>query len=115
LFEKKYEELGERVIQYKKRVNIYEKKFRKGLKNENLNSLADITRINFHRFVQQMDNPQKKYYMVEKGNIVEKLGDRVYYVNIIQEFYTEVGVEYNRFRVVLNREGIKRIERVVID
>ena len=112
LFEKDFDELGEYIIQYKKRVNIFEKKFKKGLKNENLNSLADITRINFHRMIQQMDNPQKKYYLINNGEIVEKMGDRVYYINIIQEFYTELGVEYNRFRVVLNREGIKRIERI---
>jgi len=109
------QELAEHVIQYKKRVKIYKKKFRKGIDDENITSLADITRINFHRIVLQMDNPKKTHAVIENNRIVKKIGDRVYHINIIQKFYSEEGANFKMYRVVISRDGIKRIERIDLE
>jgi len=87
----------------------------KELSTNNVTSLADITRINFHRYIQHMDDPQKDYYVINNGEIVKKTGDRVYHINIVQKFYTETGVEFKRFKVIMNRNGIKRIEKVELE
>ncbi len=59
-----------------------------------------------------MDDPKKTYYYVKDNKIVKTEDDRVYHINIIQKFFTEEGVEFKRYRVVINRDGIKRIEKV---
>jgi len=51
------ESLNEHIIQYKKKIIIYPKKFGDDLPDEKIIGLTDITRLNFHRFIQYMDDP----------------------------------------------------------
>ena len=114
-FKKDYTVFKEQVIKYKKKVTVSKKKFKKGIDEEKIKKLADITRINFSRLTKQMDDPKKTYIIIENGKIIKKQGERVYKINIIQKFKTENGNEYKRFRVILNRDGIKRIEKIHIE
>ncbi|MGB5437677.1 MAG: hypothetical protein WBM98_17415 [Maribacter sp.] len=107
--------LNEQIIEYKKKVTIYPKKFGSDLSDENILGLTDITRLNFHRFIQYMDDPKKDYILVKKGEVYMKAANKVYNINIIQKYYTEDGIEFSRYRVIMNRNGIKRIEKVVLD
>ena len=103
---------GEHIIQYKKSIVLYPKKIGEEVFDEKLNSIVDITRINFFRFTQNMDNPKKSYFVIKDDQIVKSEADKVYHINVIQKFYTEEGIEFKRYRVVINRDGIKRIEKV---
>ncbi|MEN8124403.1 MAG: hypothetical protein ABFR32_04670 [Bacteroidota bacterium] len=107
--------LSEQVIQYKKKIIIYPKKFGDDLPDENIIGLTDITRLNFHRFIQYMDDPKKDYILIKKGEVYNKVANKIYHINIIQKYYTEEGVEFKRYRVIMNRNGIKRIEKVALD
>ena len=107
--------LNEQIIEYKKKITIYPKKFGNDLTDENIIGLTDITRLNFHRFIQYMDDPKKDYILVKKGEVYMKAANKVYNINIIQKYYTEEGIEFSRYRVIMNRNGIKRIEKVVLD
>ncbi|MEP5340769.1 MAG: hypothetical protein ABJQ50_13730 [Algibacter sp.] len=104
--------LKEQVIQYKKKIAIYPKKFGNDLPDENITSLTDITRLNFHRFIQYMDDPKKDYILVKKGEVYIKAANKFYHINIIQKYYTEEGIEYNHYNVIMNRNGIKRIKKI---
>ena len=115
LLDADYELNGERIIQYKKKIIINPKKFGKEISDNRLDSLADITRFNFSRFITQMDDPKKKYSLLKKGKIITRVGNKIYHINVIQKFYTEKGIEFKRFRVVMTRNGIKRIEKVTLD
>ncbi len=107
--------LNEQIIQYKKKVILFSKKFGGDLPNEDIAGLTDITRLNFHRFIQYMDDPEKDYILVKKGEIYTKIADKVYPINIIQKYFTEEGIECKRYRVIMNRNGIKRIEEIEIE
>lgn len=107
------ESLNEHIIQYKKRIVIYPKKFGHDLPDEKIIGLTDVTRLNFHRFIQYMDDPTKDYILVKKGEVYNKEASKVYHINIIQKYYTGEGIEYSRYRVIMNRNGIKRIEEVL--
>ena len=107
--------LSEQVIQYKKKTIIYPKKFGNDLPDENIIGLTDITRFNFHRFIQYMDDPKKDYILVKKGEVYNKVANKIYHINIIQKYYTEDGITFSRYRVIMNRNGIKRIEKVALD
>lgn len=104
--------LYEHVIQYKKKIVIYPKRFGNDLPDEKIVGLTDITRLNFHRFIQYMDDPTKEYILIKKGEVYNKVANKIYHINIIQKYYTEEGVEFNRYRVIMNRNGIKRIEKI---
>lgn len=108
------EGVNEHVIQYKKKIVIYPKPFGNDLPDEKIVGLTDITRLNFHRFIQYMDDPTKDYILVKKGEVYNKVASKVYHINIIQKHFTEEGVTFNRHRVIMNRNGIKRIENVSI-
>ncbi len=103
---------GEHIIQYKKKIVLFPKKLGQEMAAEKLNSIVDITRINLFRYTHNMDNPKKSYFFVKENEIVKSEADRVYHINIVQKFYTEEGVVFKRYRVVINRNGIKRIEKV---
>ncbi len=107
--------LNEQVIQYKKKIIIHPRKFGDDLPDENIIGLTDITRLNFHRFIQYMDDPKKDYILVKKGEVYNKVANKIYHINIIQKYYTEEGVSYSRYRVIINRSGIRRIEKVKLD
>ncbi len=109
------ESLDEHVIQYKKKITIYPKKFGNDLPDEKIVGLTDITRLNFHRFIQYMDDPTKDYILIKKGEVYNKVANKIYHINIIQKYYTEEGIEFNRYCVIMNRNGIKRIEKVSLD
>ena len=110
-----YDLNGEHIVQYKKKIVIHPKKFGEEISDDRLNGLVDITRINFYRFIPQMDDPKKEYSLVKKGKIITRVGNKIYHINIIQKFYTENGIEFKRYRVIMNRKGIKRIEKVKLD
>ncbi|MEX1383133.1 hypothetical protein [Lutibacter sp.] len=110
-----YNLMGEQIIQYKKKIVIYPKKFGEEISDNRLNSIVDITRINLYRFTTQMDDPKKEYSLLKKGKIINRVGNRIYHVNLIQKLYSEKGVEFKRYLVIMNRKGIKRIEPVELD
>lgn len=109
------ESISEQVLQYKKKITIYHKRFGNNLPDENIVGLTDVTRLNFHRFLQYMDDPKQDYILVKKGEVFNKAADKMYHINIIQKYYTEDGVEFSRYRVIMNRNGIRRIEKIALE
>lgn len=107
--------LNEQVIQYKKKIIIFPKKFGNDLLDENIIGLTDITRLNFYRFIQYMDDPKKDYILVKKGEVYNKVANKIYHINIVQKYYTEEGIEFSRYRVIMNRNGIRKIEKVALE
>jgi hypothetical protein len=107
--------LGEKIIQYKKKIIIYPKKFGGDLPDENIVGLTDVTRFNFHRFIQYMDDPKKDYILIKKGEVYHKVANKVYHINIIQKYYTKEKIEFSRYKIILNRNGIRRIEKIELE
>lgn len=107
--------LNEQVIQYKKKIIIFPKKFGNDLLDENIIGLTDITRLNFYRFIQYMDDPKKDYILVKKGEVYNKVANKIYHINIVQKYYTEEGIAFSRYRVIMNRNGIRKIEKVALE
>lgn len=110
-----YDFYGEQIIQYKRKIEVYPKKFGQEISDKRLNSLVDITRISFNRFITQMDDPKKSYSILKKGKIINRVGNKIYHINVIQKFYSEQGIEFKRYRIIMNRKGIKRVENIALD
>lgn len=57
----------------------------------------------------------KPLYALKKDHSEKIPGARVYHVNVILRFTSKRETRYERIRLVLNRDGIKRIEPVSAD
>jgi hypothetical protein len=58
-----------------------------------------------------MDNPEVPlHYLGDNNHPVVVNGEKIYYLNLIIQFKYEEQLEYKRYRLVMNREGIKEIE-----
>ncbi len=77
-----------------------------------VNGLNDITRLNLISFTRQMDNPDVWLRVVDDGKLSGLFARKMYYINIVMQFNGDGNIEYKRFRVGLNRDGIAEINEV---
>lgn len=109
------EEKFEEVIYYRKDVKLSSRKI---LNSHNRrNNIKDIIRFNINEFLDKMDNATGKinFYDLEKNIFSSLKAPKVYHINIIFKYIVENAVEpsYQRIRVVLDKNGIVRIEEVI--
>lgn len=107
----------ERVFKYEKEVTLYTWKIFKA--HERRKDLNDIMRFSVEDFLVQADDPKVDYLHLDAGSRgLESIQcSRVYHVNMLIKYisFDSAGKErfgYERVRIVLNREGIVRLEEV---
>lgn len=107
------------VMKYEKEVLLYPDRMVK--KDERTRDLNDIFRFNVLPFLAQADDPYtSSLHLNQTTNDVENvLCARVYHVNVVTQYITydadgEQQVRFERVRLVLDREGIKRLEEVPV-
>ncbi|MBR2438726.1 MAG: hypothetical protein IKB25_00910 [Lentisphaeria bacterium] len=102
---------GEQVILARKQVVVNSQAFHDLIRGYQAEGLVDIMRFNFSRFLRHMDNPVKKLFIPDfKGGITSIDAKRVYHVNIVVRYGMKgLSDSYVKFRIVLSRNGIKRI------
>tara|TARA_R110001583_G_scaffold10417_8_gene47908 strand:- start:7031 stop:8494 length:1464 start_codon:yes stop_codon:yes gene_type:complete len=104
--------IGEKIIFYRKLLRLDQKALDNSYGNYNITGVADIIRFNVSRFIQKMDNPEKPLYYLE-GDEFEKLsGEKVYFMNMVLRFKLDDETSYRRYRIIFNRRGIKKVEKV---
>ncbi len=100
----------EQIILYRKLVR---------LRRDDLNKVSpypvagmnDIIRFNISNYIHKMDNPLVPLYIPTENNgtgIIK--GEKIYYINLIMQFKHSEGKRLKRYRIVLNRKGIKEVE-----
>ena len=105
----------ESVVYYKKQLTLYAD----GDQHRRRCELNNIFRFNIHRFLEKASNARGYYRAVDPDTrqISGYWLPKVYHLNIIMRntMMTEEGkkkVEMKKFRLVLDKHGIKRVERV---
>jgi len=104
--------MGEKVIVYRKNIRLFSKKIKSVFSDYRIDGVNDIMRFNIMKFTAKMDNPEKKIYIYNNENYRAIYGKRVYHMNLIIRYKKENNTDYKRFRIIFNREGIKKIEEV---
>jgi hypothetical protein len=107
--------IGEKTILYKKQIKIFRSKLKRAYRDLQVESINDIMRLNVRKFLNKMDNPKKQLYVYDGQEYRKIYGKRVYHLNMIMKYSLGDTSLYKRFRIVLSRNGIKRIEDVVFD
>lgn len=78
--------------------------------------INDIIRFNLTGFMHKMDNPEFPLYHLDSPDSFSVIpGEKIYFLNMIIQFKNEDQIFYCRYRIILNRDGIKSIETINLD
>jgi hypothetical protein len=75
-------------------------------------TVTGILRFNLRNFLLKMDEPLTEISYLKNGHSEVLKAARVYHVNMVIKFMSPHTLRYKRVRLVLTRQGIKRIEPV---
>lgn len=100
----------EKIILYRKLIRLNRKSLDE-CSQYPTSGINDIIRFNVSNFIQKMDNPVVPLYIPgESGGIAIVKGEKMYYINLVIQFKNEAQSEYKRYRILMNRKGIREIE-----
>ena len=104
--------VGENIMLYRKRIRLHPERVRRIFSEYEVSGVNDIMRFNVQEFLRRMDDPKKELFVMNDEGYHRIRGARVYHLNMIVRMTFGGQGLHMRYRVVLNREGIKRIEYV---
>lgn len=109
---------GENVIRYTKEVVLYTDAFKRAFVDvPNTSGINDIMRYDIRAYLNKMADPIQEHYYLQEEQLLSIQCHKVYHLNIIYRYAspnTDKDKLFTRTRLVLNREGIKRIEHVPV-
>jgi hypothetical protein len=107
----------ERVLKYKKEISLFPEVIMQ--RHERRRDLNDIMRFNIREVVEQADDAQVDYPYVDPADGAVRAAScaRVYHMNLVLKYTyynreEQVNIHYERIRIVLNKDGIVRLEEV---
>ncbi len=106
--------LKEEVIKYTRHIKLWVKNFQQAYQTYSISGVNDIIRINIVEFLHKMANPKKKLYLLTPNGYKRIYGERVYHLNLILKYNLKEVSLLRRYRIILNKNGIKRIEEVLV-
>ncbi|HMM12495.1 MAG TPA: hypothetical protein PKE03_10420 [Bacteroidales bacterium] len=102
---------NEKIILYRKLVRLDRQNLNE-VSDYTLLGINDIIRFNVSSFLLKMDNPEVPLFVPDEDKFYAIVpGEKIYYLNLIMQMKYEDQTKYKRFRIILNRKGIKHIER----
>ena len=100
----------EKIILYRKLLRLNREELNQVYQQYNITGISDVIRFNISKMVTKMDNPKIPVYIPKNDSYELIKGDKLYYLNMVMKFENLKESEYNRYRIVFNRSGIKRVE-----
>lgn len=106
----------ETIINYSKKINFRTSPVKDSITK--INFIRDLSRFDISEFLAKLSDPDKvlRYFDSQKG-VVAIDAPKVYHINLIIKYTTTYEnksiVELERSRIILNKKGILRIEKVI--
>ncbi|WP_319477998.1 hypothetical protein [Marispirochaeta aestuarii] len=103
----------ENIIHFRKDITIKSGKLMK--EHSRIEAVTEIIRVKMDRFLEEMDDAKKLLRTWKDGRLSAVKGKRVYHINLVLRLVSseEDEEQVSRYRLVVNRQGIQRIEEVV--
>lgn len=108
----------ERVIKYEKEVSLFPARVSRF--HQRRRDLNDIMRLNIDDFLKQADDPFVDYLHLDlaSGQLQQVHCQRVYHVNVVFTYRSldsrkQAAQRFERIRLVLNRDGIVKLDEVL--
>ncbi len=109
---------GENIIRYTKEVILHTDTFKKNFTDvPEITGVNDIIRYDIRAYLNKMAEPIQERFYLQDEQLQSMMCHKVYHINIVSRYaspYPEKGKLYKRTRLVLNREGIKRVEHISV-
>ncbi|MBN1122257.1 MAG: hypothetical protein JXJ17_14360 [Anaerolineae bacterium] len=110
------ESQGETIIRHDKDIILYNDAFEAVFPNmPKITGINDITRYDIHPFLGKMGDPVQTRLILDSDGLQEVTFNKVYHINLLSR-YKSVAPEkektFSRIRLVLNRDGIRRVEHL---
>jgi len=100
----------EKIVLYRRFIRIQSELLAQESRYPTL-GVHDILRFNVSGFISKMDNPMVPLYVLDENKNADTVkGEKMYYINLVLQLKHGKQLEYKRYRLVLNRKGIKEIE-----
>jgi len=107
---------AEKIIHYRKHVSLFRAPLRQTNPGYETTAVNDIIRYNVHRLLRNMDEPEKGLLCLREDDSVGTVtGARIYKVSLVLRLKGRTGEQLVRFRLILDRNGIRRLETVTND
>ncbi len=103
----------EKIIQYRILLQYSRKQIRNEENRYFISGVNNIIRFNVAHLITKMDNPESPLYVPDEERDYKIIsGEKVYFLNFIMQYKYEEQLEFKRYRVSFNRDGIKTIEMI---
>jgi hypothetical protein len=107
---------GETIICHTKDIILYPDLFQKVFEGlPKVSGLNDIIRYDIHPYLRKMDDPVEEQPLLENGELKTVQTQKVYHLNFVSRYKSvtpKIEKMYRYMRLVLNRQGIVRIENI---
>jgi hypothetical protein len=104
--------VGEKTILYRKKINVFPRCFEQVYRILEIKGVTDITRYSVARLTRKMGNP-KRHLFITDGKDYRRINARkVQHINFIIRYSSHDESRLKRFRIVMDRGGIRRLEEV---
>lgn len=107
---------GETIICYTKDVTLFAAAFKRAFAElPHVSGLNDIIRYDIRAYLKKMDEPVEQRSYLENEQLHSVTCHRVYHLNLVSRYRVvrpQKEKRHTRLRLVLNRQGIKRIEHI---
>lgn len=109
---------GENIICYSKDIVLFTDAFKRVFVDmPDITGINDILRYNVRAYLRKMAEPVQEKIYLDGEQLKTVLCHKVYHLNIVSRYTSMHPAQekiYKRLRLILNREGIKRIEQVPV-
>ena len=103
---------GEKIILYRKWVQLDPEALGE-YSQYDIAGVNEILRFNVGSFVQKMDERDYELYVPRgEADYGPIMGDKIYYLNFLIQLLHGEQVEYKRYRLVIDRDGIQEIQKM---
>lgn len=107
--------IGEKVLRYCRSIRLHPERIFRLYENLEISEIDDVLRFNVTDLVKRTGTPEKPIYILSGDSYRRMTGARVHHLNLVfrRPGFGNSGCQ--RFRVVLNQHGIKRIDAVTAE
>ncbi|MDX1514832.1 MAG: hypothetical protein R3174_13925, partial [Gammaproteobacteria bacterium] len=104
--------IGETVLRYRRKIHLHPERINRLYENLDISELDDVLRFNVTDLVKRTGTPEKPIFVLAQDGYRKIVGERVHHLNLVLRRSGFGDSKCERFRVVLNQKGIKRIDTV---
>lgn len=106
--------LAENVIHHQKLIQLNLNGLKKSFPNFKAEGITDITRFTILKFLEKMDGGREIINLVHENQREKISAKKVYHINLVIRYSSSSGESIRKFRVVVDQNGIKRIEEPLV-